>query len=853
VKTSSEESRLVKFVFSGAQTYILEFGDEYVRVFKGAAPVTVSGLPAWAGGTTYDEADLVSFGGVNYYSRQSGNIGNQPDVSPTWWYAMTGSIYEFPSPYDEADVGGLNFVQSGDVITITDHLYAPYDLKRFGDTDWVFEKIQFLPAINRPRAATTTVGAAGAIPVVRYKVTAIDDITLEESLACTEALQNIAAITQANPAVVSVNADLVTGQLLSNGDEVLLEGIVGMTELNDRVFQVANVTLLGGPVTTFELVGEDSTGYGAYVSGGTVGRIHTQALLAAVPTPANPNIITWTAVTGAGKYRIFKEVNGVFGLLGEAIGTTFNDDGATADTSATEPEDRQPFLFAGDFPATVAYFQQRRAFANTLNKPEDVWMTRIGFYTNLTKQTPVDPDHQITFQIRGNEFHEVQHLLEVGRPVVLTVGGEWTLEGDAGGVLTPTAVNPRQHGHWGASAVRPVPIGSNALYVQARGRIVRDFRFAIEANGYIGRDLTTFAPHFFVGASKNIEYWDFQQIPHSVVWAVQTDGSLIGLTYMPDHEVWGWHRHDTGASGLFRDVAVIPEGDEDAVYFIVERTIDGSTVKYIERAWTRELQDQRFDSRFMDSHLIYDGVNLTLAGKDLTATMTLTGGAPWTKDSLATCTASANTFAAGDVGNQVVLFSGDEVLRVEITAFTNPTTVTVKLLKDADAVFQGTAISNWWLAVDQVAGLDHLEGETVKVYAEGHVEPDNSVSSGEVTLTQPFGFVVIGLPKVDDLETLDLDTLDGETLLDKQKRINLVTILVEESRGIFAGPDADHLEEFKQSERTDYDDPVPLLTGLAEIALECAWLDHGRVFIRQTDPLPLTVLSIIPSGFVGDS
>src|SRR5690606_27427590 len=101
------------------------------------------------------------------------------------------------------------------------------------------------------------------------------------------------------------------------------------------------------------------------------------------------------------------------------------------------------------------------------------------------------------------------------------------------------------------------------------------------------------------------------QAPHSVVWVVLDDGSLVSLTYMKEHDVWGWTRHASGAGAFFEDVSVIGEGGEDVPYFIVRRDIDGISKRYIERLHTRVMDDIE-DAFFVDSGLTYEGAAATV-------------------------------------------------------------------------------------------------------------------------------------------------------------------------------------------------------------------------------------------------
>jgi hypothetical protein len=147
--------------------------------------------------------------------------------------------------------------------------------------------------------------------------------------------------------------------------------------------------------------------------------------------------------------------------------------------------------------------------------------------------------------------------------------------------------------------------------------------------------------------------------------------------------------------------------------------------------------------------------------------------------------------------------------------------------------------------------LSHLEGKTVNVLADGHVAPQEVVASGAVALVQAATVVHIGLPIEADFETLDISAPTGETIRDKQKIVQAVRLLVEDSRGIFAGRDESNLVEYKQRAQEGYDDPVALLTGVADILIAATWSKEGRVFVRQSDPLPLSILAAIPEVTVG--
>ena len=294
---------------------------------------------------------------------------------------------------------------------------------------------------------------------------------------------------------------------------------------------------------------------------------------------------------------------------------------------------------------------------------------------------------------------------------------------------------------------------------------------------------------------------------------------------------------------------------------VVKRTINGRVTKYIEKFATRQVSEETVEnSIIMDSSQSYSGVNSTAT------TMTLSGGTNWTFDESLTLTASASYFSSSDVGDQIHLTGSDGTLiRFTIDAFTSSTVVTGRPNKTVPVAMRSVSTLVWSKAVTEITGLWHLEGKSVSIFGDGFVvaSPNNdsydtvTVTNGVATLDKAYSVVHVGLPFISEIETLDIDTPQGETLADKKKLVSKLSIFVEDSRGIWAGPkppvnDAvdplDGLYEFKIRDDEDYDSPVELKTGVIELNIEPNWNSNGRVFIRQVDPVPVAILAVAPAG-----
>lgn len=549
----------------------------------------------------------------------------------------------------------------------------------------------------------------------------------------------------------------------------------------------------------------------------------------------------------------------------------YSDVAAAADFTQAPPTQPSVFAAVGQYPAAVGLYQQRRLFANTSAQPETVRASRVGSPRSFAVSTPLADDDPVTWTLAGRTVSAVRHLVDAGTLLAFTTSGVYRIEGDDAGILRPDAINPRKIAPHGAGRLPPLEVQQSVVYQQARGSIVRDVTSdALQTEGYTGSDLTIFAPHLFQG--HTLVDWCYQSEPLSLVWAVRDDGVLLSLTYVREQAVWAWARHDT--QGTVEAVCSVPEGTEDVVYLVVKRTIgSGATVRMVERMASRTVTAATAprDLYFVDAGLTYDGRNTG------STTVTLTG-TTWDGTATLTCTASASLFSASNVGDRVDLLATDGSVLVGCTieGYTSATVVTVRPDRTVPVALQGVATTAWALAVDTVSGLGHLEGLAVSALGDGVVlaSPNNGayprvvVTGGAATLPSPAAVIQIGLPYISDLETLDLDTPAGQSLKPSKVLIQKVTVQLDATRGLWAGtrrPDdqpADggvddggrspgdplyRMHEPKVRESEAWRSPVALLTGLVHLPLDGAW-QQGRVALRQVDPLPATILSVIPTG-----
>lgn len=544
-------------------------------------------------------------------------------------------------------------------------------------------------------------------------------------------------------------------------------------------------------------------------------------------------------------------------------GSSFSDANAAAPNMAEGPP-AQPALFAsaGDYPSAVGYYQQRQLFGNTTNDPERVWASRSASFRSFATSTPLQDDDAVSFRLADQHLNAIRHFVDLySKLVVFATEAEFTIEGDQAGTLLPSAINPRRQSAAGSGNLPPLTVVKTILFAQGRGSVIRDLRRAV--TDYDNSDLTLFASHLFDGYT--LTDWAYAKVPHSVVYVIRDDGALNALTYVPDQDIWGWSRHDT--DGEYENVCVVPEGNEDSVYVVVRRTINGTAKRYVERFASRTIT-ARTDVRelaFADAYLVYDGRN---TGAE---TVTVSGGTTWDENDTLTVTRSVGGFVADDANTTAIQLTAADGTqrRITLTGYTSGTVMTGVPNRLLPVDLRSTATTSWALAAQVMSGLDHLEAKAVSVYADAYVEsspnnpnyPSLTVSGGTVTLSQPRAVVYIGLPYIADLETLDIDSASGASLKESYRNVSRVGVFLQDTRGVFAGPSpsaglhgptddapTQGLQELKLRDRESYDDPTALITNSKQISVDANWNDHGRVFLRQVDPLPVTVLSITPMG-----
>lgn len=870
VKDHAATPRLIPFEFKTTDQYVLEFGNLYMRVMRNDAHVLDSSEAEAITGATQADPVVVTTGthgfsngqevfitGITGMTELNGRRFLVANVTATTFelqdqftgtdidgtgftaYSSGGTvtpIFELATPYASADLFELTFVQNADVMTICHKDYTPRELTRTDHDAWTLSEIAFLPTIDDPTGITVTVNTAGTV-TDRYQVTAID-IDGQESLpGLNNTSATITGATQANPVVITA-----ASHGFINGDEVEINSISGMTELNGRRFTVASST-----TNTFELEGEDGTGHTAYSSGGTATPNFVEVTNS---NSTRDNTISWTGVTGADKYAIYRREAGVYGIIGESQTTTFDDENIDPDTTDTPPQSRNPFE-SGNNPGAVTFFEQRRVFGGSTAFPDTNWFSQVGFLSNFNVSSPVRDDDAITSSLTDRQVNEIRQYLPGNDLLTLTSGSEWRINSGNDTFFSASTIRQKPQSRWGSSFRPPISVGSVGLFVTDLSNSVRTLNYSIQSDNYDGSNMLLFAEHLL--ENDTIKDWASTRYPESRIHCVLAGGTALSFTFEPAQEVIAWATWDT--DGTFESVTSLRGGgdaNEDSVYFVVKRTVNGNTVRFIE-VWRQRFFEVVEDCFFVDSGLTYD-VPITISGITAASPPVVTATSHGLSDGDEidiTDVVWVSDFDSEFTETQPDQLNGGRFKVANSTA----NTFEVTDLDDVDvdgsawnAYVSGGVVRE---AVSTISGFHHLEGETIIALADGNVVENLTVSSGAITLPRKFSRVHAGIRRIADIETLDVES-SGGTTQGLKKKINHVTVRFKRSRGLLIGPKLGLLQEMKQREFERLGEPTSLLTGDKKIIVRPDWNTNGRIFLRQKEPLPMTVLALIPNYEPGD-
>lgn len=843
-KSSSVPFRLLRFQFSQDVAYILELGNLYIRFYTNEAQVL-------SGGSPYEIVSPYTTAQLNDIQiKQKGNqiFTVHPDVSPrtltlnsdlTWSIKVT----EFsPEPTYEAGYtpGGSITLTPSHVSGVDRTLTASSAVFLTGDigrqllnktsggtgraviTSLTSSSVAVCDIVEDFTNTSAIAGGSWTIdlsPVIELSFDgssqgAIVNIRPEFLSGTLGPVHNLSGITGADPGVVTTtdSHNFVTG------DSVVIKDVIGMSTLNSKIYTVGNVTQY-----TFQLFGEDTSGYPAYSSGGIVRKRY-----AGLSCPAFRS-------ADVGKY--IKANGGVLEIISVNTSTTVDalilkSLNAITNTSSWSLE-IPTWTSTRGYPRSIGLFNQRLIYGGTTTQNQTIWISEAGLYTSFG--TGPDTEDSIEVDLDSNEVNQINWMAESRDLIIGTSGGEFTLTPGTTSVI-PT-VYPRTY--YGSRKQQVATVGEEVVFIQGAGTKVRTFRYDFNVDSYTGEDLTFLSEHIAVNGIKEIAY---AQEPYSIIYAVTNAGELLSGTYDRSKRVIGWTKHIT--DGYYESVQTITKGSEDQVWVAVKRTINGTTKRYIEVFITGSGEDDIHG--FSDSYLTFS-VPKTITN--------ITNANP------AVVTSTSHGFSNGDhviIKNLVDPYELSLDSNKDLITSLNDTSYEIAGVATHTFQLVGLNTSNFnsygtggeaFKKISSLSGLSHLEGKLVQIKTDGAAHPDKTVSSGAITLDWSAGEVTVGLPYRTTIVTnsAEFDTGLGSMQGQRVRWSNPILRVYKSVKPII---NTTYIPARNTAELLGV--KIPLFTGTVSYG-PLTWDDTSRITITLEDPLPLTLIAItgaIDSGVI---
>lgn len=855
----------------------LSDGDHvYITGVVGMTEVNSSVVPYLVNNKTANTFELQTIAGVDV------------DTSAFTAYSSGGvinRIYEIVSPYSTAQIADIQFRQKGSTIYVTHTDITPQAIVRTSNASWTIGAAALLPpptyesgfestGVTMTPAATTgiaknftasgaiflagdvgrqiinlTTGETGRASIVSITSTTVAVCDIVEDFTDTNAIasddwkidltpvvalefdavqagaianvrseyifgslgprKTITGVTGASPAVVtSASHGFV------NGETVQIQDIVGMTQINDKTFTVESVA-----ANTFELKGEDSTGYTAYASGGIARRV----LNGVVKDTFRAADVSKYILINGGVAQILT-VNAADDVDVEIM-KTLN----SLDTSSNWSLEAPTWNATRGFPRAVGISQQRLIFGGTIAQPQTVWMSETGIFEGYGAGP--DDEDAVIFDVDSDAVNEITWIANSRDLTIGTSGGEMTVTSGTSGAITPSAINPDTRTPHGSKLQQVVSVSNEILFLQGSDRKIRTFRYNFNIDGYEGEDLTYLGEHITEGGLKELI---FAQEPDNIIYAVTNNGDMIAGTYDRSKKIIGFSKYET--DGSYENVQTITKDEEDQVWVVVKRTINGATKRYIELFIKGNGVDD-IDG-FSDSYLTLSNpktvTNITVANPGV-----VTATSHGYSDGDTVVLKDLVDPAAADLDSAKTNMTS---LNQCVFVVANKTANTFELTSTDTSAFNAYGSGgNAFVRTTAISGLDHLEAKTVQIKVDGGTHADKTVSSGAITLDVAAGEVVIGLPYTSTIKTLGHEFDIGMGSMQGQ-RARWVRPLLRVYRSARPTVNGEFLPS--RSAADFMDKKVPLFSGFLEYG-SLKWDNTTAISIVISDPLPLEISGIV--------
>lgn len=443
VKIHSKKVRLMSFKYSDTQTYILEFGDQYIRFYKDGGQILKNSAP-----------------------------------------------YEITSSYLEAELYELQYIQSADMMYIAHKNHTPVKISRLAHDDWKLETIDFSPPPFRDGNTTETTITPSAVTG--------NSITLTASAAVFESghvgghfrISHVRADNQITGSFNTVDATSSSIKCAGNWNFTTHNTWAGTIRL-ERSFdkgvswQIYR-TYTSSSDRNMDVDGneeEENVLYRVKMSAYTSGTCDFEFT---VQDYYNDGVVEITGFTSSTVVTAKVKID-----LASATATTYWAESAWSAKNG--------------YPATLAFFEERLMFAGSKSQPQTIWGSRTNDWENFTAGD--NDTNAISFTIAADKVNAIRWIVPQSALMIGTLDAEWKLIASGSDeALTPSNAALRRQSTFGSASLQALLVNDVVLFIQRQGRKVREFCYNFEKDGYVAPDLTILAEHITGKGILNIAY-----------------------------------------------------------------------------------------------------------------------------------------------------------------------------------------------------------------------------------------------------------------------------------------------------------------------------------------------------------
>ena len=441
------------------------------------------------------------------------------------------------------------------------------------------------------------------------------------------------------------------------------------------------------------------------------------------------------------------------------------------------------------YPAAVAFHMERLYFGGGLYTPQTVQGSRPGdfpVFSPTDDEDLVTDDMAVMFSLATDELNSIVWLKSTDSLYIGTIGPEFKLTVGGSEVITPANFQFQRISNYGSSRVEPQFIGNSIIFSQNSLRTLRELTYNFSTDKYVAQDISVLGEHL---TAPGLNSFNFQQEPHSIIWATQQvrENQLADTVERAGGRLIGLtYDKEQNVMAWHRHTIGGTEVEIESVECVFNDTIQQDQVWFCCR--------RKLNNQYVRTVEVID--------KDFRME------SPLEEMYFVDCGIKYNTY---------------------------------KLPKDHE---------DYGLGIKRLYGLNWLAGEKVKITVDGATHPEKIVNEdGTLDLEYEGKFITVGLYAPAKYQSLYLDPEAGGANFAQGHMQNIPKALIRFYRtmGGKFGPTFDKLEPIEYRTPQDaMDTAVPLFTGEKTVHFPSEWAHNAQVCVVQDEPLPMTILAILP-------